>query len=74
MVLRVTTHQERWHREGKARSVQYHVREVFAKLGIASRSQLGHVLPHRPPPLASGTPALRAGRAGPGRQRRWLST
>jgi hypothetical protein len=35
----------RWHWEGKARTVQYYVREVFAKPCIASRSQLGHVLP-----------------------------
>jgi hypothetical protein len=34
----------RWHREGKARTVQCYVREVFAKLGIGLRSHLGHVL------------------------------
>jgi DNA-binding NarL/FixJ family response regulator len=28
-----------------ARTVQYHLGNVFAKLGIASRSQLSHVLP-----------------------------
>ena len=28
-----------------ARTVQYHLGNIFAKLGIASRSQLSHVLP-----------------------------
>ena len=55
---------------GRCARVQCYVREVFATLGIASRSQLGHVLQQRRPPPASGAPALQAGRAGPGRQRR----
>ena len=28
-----------------ARTVQYHLGNIFAKLGIASRSQLSHILP-----------------------------
>jgi DNA-binding CsgD family transcriptional regulator len=28
-----------------ARTVQYHLGNIFAKLGIVSRSQLSHVLP-----------------------------
>ncbi len=33
------------------RTVQYHLRKVFAKLGIRSRSELAHVLPARAPRL-----------------------
>jgi DNA-binding CsgD family transcriptional regulator len=37
------------------RTVQYHLRKGFAKLGISSRSQLDRVLPNR----ASAAPGLR---------------
>jgi hypothetical protein len=57
----------RWHREGKARTVQCYVGEVFAKLGIASRSQPGHVPPQRPPLLASRPLRYRLG------ERAWAS-
>jgi ATP/maltotriose-dependent transcriptional regulator MalT len=40
-----------------ARTVQYHLGKVFAKLGIGSRSQLNHVLPPDPDPARRTSPA-----------------
>ena len=40
-----------------ARTVQYHLGKVFAKLGIGSRSQLVHVLPPDPDPAGRTSPA-----------------
>jgi len=34
----------------RARTVQYHLKKVFAKLGISSRSQLDRALPRDPDP------------------------
>jgi hypothetical protein len=50
------------------RTAQYHLSNVFTKLGISSRSQLDRVLPHRPDPgrlpcpLAEANAAIPAGR------------
>jgi hypothetical protein len=47
-----------------ARTVQYHLGKVFAKLGITSRGQLSRVMPSDRPPSSSwgpGGPPLGAG-------------
>ena len=49
------------------RTIQYHLRDVFTKLGIRSRSQLEIVLPSDPEPVPPGQPPLGPGASTTGR-------